>query len=78
MRPVVRPVTAPTTQPGRYVGHGEPFTLERVEGGWRRVFDPRGGWTWTDGATWSDDEVARKVRLGVWRRVKGSGENVSR
>ncbi len=56
--------------PGRYQGHGEPFTLQREGEGWRRVFDPA-RWTWDEARLWSDDEVAAKVRAGVWRRVTG-------
>lgn len=59
-----RPVDA---REGRYQGIGEPFTLQRVEGGYRRVFEP-GRWLWSDDKVWTVEEVETHVRRGTWRK----------
>jgi hypothetical protein len=46
---------------------GVRFELHEFGEGHERVF--HGSWIWRDAKAWSEDEIARKVRLGLWRRA---------
>lgn len=48
---------------------GERFELHPIAGGHERVFVGR--WTWRDAVPWTEEQIAAKVRLGVWRVVRG-------
>ena len=59
---------APPSPPRTFVtSTGVRFELYPFAGGHERVF--HGAWTWRDAKAWSEDEIARKVRLGLWRRA---------
>ena len=61
-------LAAPPSPPRTFVtSTGVRFELHEFGEGHERVF--AGAWTWRDAVAWSEDEIARKVRLGLWRRV---------
>ena len=61
-------LAAPPSPPRTFVtSRGVRFELHEFGEGHERVF--AGAWTWRDAVAWSEDEIARKVRLGLWKRV---------